>query len=73
MTNDKMTETMANAMKDLSELISTYIQENPQAIAASMAAMTRSVYMAVYGPEVTSMIFYKIADEMALYVPKKIV
>jgi len=62
---------MSFAMQDINKLANHYYQKHPKATGAAMLAITRDIYIRAYGYETTAMMFYKLADDLAVLVPKK--
>lgn len=57
------------AMKALTEVTKYHYKENPAATAAALLSTCRNVYLQTHGPETAALMFYKMADEMAVMVP----
>lgn len=68
---DKGKVVMQNAMWDINLLVNQYYDRNPHATGAAMLAVTRDVYIKAYGIETTAMMFYRLADDLAVQLPKK--
>lgn len=68
---DKGKQVMRQAMWDINKIANQYYEKHPHATGAAILAVTRDVYLRAYGPETTAMMFYRLADELALQVPKK--
>ena len=56
-------------MKELTEVTKYHYKENPAATAAAILSTCRNVYLQTHGPETAALMFYKMADEMAVMVP----
>jgi hypothetical protein len=61
---------MRFAMKDINRLANHYYDKHPQATGAALLAITRDMYIRAYGPETAAMMFYRVADDLAVLVPK---
>lgn len=57
------------AMKDFTEVTEYHYKDNPAATAAALLSTCRNVYLQTHGPEIAAVMFYKMADEMAVMVP----
>jgi len=57
------------AMRELDEVTRFHYKDNPAATAAALLSVCRNVYMQTHGPETTAMMFYRLADELAVMVP----
>jgi hypothetical protein len=68
---DKGKAVMQFAMQDINKIANQYYEKHPHATGAAMLAVTRDIYLRAYGPETTAMMFYKLADDLAVQVPKK--
>jgi hypothetical protein len=62
---------MTFAMQDNNKLANHYYQKHPKATGAAMLAITRDIYIRAYGYETAAMMFYRLADDLAVLVPKK--
>lgn len=74
MTEKKYTEEqlfMRLAMQDFNKVSDYYFSKNPDAAASALMVVARSTYIKAFGPEVAAMLFYKLADELAVKVSKK--
>ena len=54
------------ALEGINETTVPYFKEHPQATATALATITKDAYIKAWGPKVSAMMFYKIADELAL-------
>jgi hypothetical protein len=59
------------ALQDMNKVANYYYQKNPKATGAAMLAVTRDIYIRAYGYETAAMMFYRLADDLAVLVPKK--
>jgi hypothetical protein len=57
------------AMKEFTEVTEYHYKDNPAATAAALLSTCRNVYLQTHGPETAAVMFYKMADEMAVMVP----
>lgn len=62
---------MSFAMQDINKIAYHYYQKHPKATGAAMLAITRDLYIRAYGHETAAMMFYRLADDLAVLVPKK--
>jgi hypothetical protein len=68
---DKGKVVMQHAMWNLNIMANQYYEKHPQATGAAMLAVTRDIYIRAYGYDTAAMMFYRLADELAVLVPKK--
>lgn len=59
------------ALKDFNRLGAHYYNKHPHATGAAMLTVTRDIYVKAYGAETAAMMFYRLADELAVSIPKK--
>jgi hypothetical protein len=62
---------MTFALQDMNKIANHYYQKHPKATGAAMLAVTRDIYIRAYGYETAAMMFYRLADDLAVLVPKK--
>lgn len=53
------------ALEGINETTVPYFKEHPKATATALMTITKDVYIRAWGPKVTAMMFYKLADELA--------
>jgi len=53
------------ALEGINETTVPYFKEHPKATATALMTITKDAYIRAWGPAVTAMMFYKLADELA--------